>query len=333
MLPYDNIKYGLLYNWYAMQEQGSSYYPANAEVWDGTNSTMIINILGEINNEIPFNVYSGEIELTLNEMAESYAELGEYEYMIYTQDGGFHFIIVKTSEGELINTKPNGYITLNRLAGHSIIADAMASEGWGVPSGEDYGIMLDYYLYYNGDDFHTFGGALKEVGLIYWNAPNTGATNFYDMNVRGGGRRDELGQFIGKLEDMLLGVADELNVTTTTTFFGKLTYDSGESQNEEVTKNVGSYIRPVRPATTAEQLLSDGELTGVYYYGNDGKVYRTTKIGTQVWVADNLAETKWSDGSWIQGYDGGVYTPISDVNWVALTTAALCAYGDDISNI
>jgi hypothetical protein len=208
------------------------------------------------------------------------------------------------------------------------VGDDMRALNWGVPSETDYNIMLLYY----GGDYYTFGGALKEVGLIYWNVPNTGATNFYDMNVRGGGRRDELGQFIGKLEDGIYGVADERSVTTT--LFGKLTYDSERFWGEVVTKNVGSYIRPVRPATTSEQLLPDGELSGVYYYGNDGKVYRCTKIDTQVWVADNLAETKWSDGSWIQGYDGGVYTPITNESWAALDgEAALCAYYNDMDNV
>jgi len=88
----------------------------------------------------------------------------------------------------------------------------------------------------------------------------------------------------------------------------------------------------MRLATESELLLDDG-LISATYTGNDGKVYRCTKIGTQVWVADNLAETKFRNGDWIPGYDAGVYTPISNAAWAALTTAACCCYNDDTDNI
>jgi hypothetical protein len=88
----------------------------------------------------------------------------------------------------------------------------------------------------------------------------------------------------------------------------------------------GQSIRPIRTTTT----LSHGQ-TGTYT-GNDGKVYRTICIGTQEWLADNLCETKFRNGDYIPGFDGGVYTPITNEAWAALTTPACCAYDDDLSN-
>ncbi|HSA04237.1 MAG TPA: FISUMP domain-containing protein [Tenuifilaceae bacterium] len=59
----------------------------------------------------------------------------------------------------------------------------------------------------------------------------------------------------------------------------------------------------------------------------DGNVYKTVNIGTQVWMAENLKTTKYADG-----------TPIALVNttstWLELTetSKAYCWYNDDIAN-
>ncbi len=62
--------------------------------------------------------------------------------------------------------------------------------------------------------------------------------------------------------------------------------------------------------------------------GNDGTVYKTVKIGNQWWMAENLKETKYNNGSeikvitdnyeWIHCYD--------------FKTAARCVYNNDESN-
>lgn len=65
---------------------------------------------------------------------------------------------------------------------------------------------------------------------------------------------------------------------------------------------------------------------------NDGKVIPCVNIGTQTWTAANSNETKYRNGDWITGFDGGVYTPISNAAWSALTTEAMCYYNNDINN-
>jgi uncharacterized protein (TIGR02145 family) len=58
------------------------------------------------------------------------------------------------------------------------------------------------------------------------------------------------------------------------------------------------------------------------YTGNDGKTYASVKIGDQVWLSENLMETKYSDGSTIS-----VVTDNS--TWAGLSTGARCAYSND----
>ena len=54
----------------------------------------------------------------------------------------------------------------------------------------------------------------------------------------------------------------------------------------------------------------------------DGNIYKTITIGTQVWMAENLATTKFSDGSVIPSVT-------SDVVWAGLAKPGYCWYKND----
>jgi uncharacterized protein (TIGR02145 family) len=58
---------------------------------------------------------------------------------------------------------------------------------------------------------------------------------------------------------------------------------------------------------------------------NEGNIYYTIKIGTQVWMAENIKATKYNDGTDI---------PLVTDNylWAALTTPAYCWYNNDLTN-
>jgi hypothetical protein len=87
------------------------------------------------------------------------------------------------------------------------------------------------------------------------------------------------------------------------------------SSTEQLTKTAGFSIRLIKDDST-----DPGTLTDI-----DGNVYKTVKIGNQVWTASNWKCTKYSDG-----------TPIPNVTdntaWCALTTGAWCVYDNDINN-
>jgi len=174
------------------------------------------------------------------------------------------------------------------------------------------------------------GGKLKETGIIYWIAPNSFSFNTVNFNARGGGFRSPIGTFSN------LGQSCRIwNVNSYDTTYAYLINLVSADDNYNaglLEKTYGFSIRLMKTTPSVEDLAkADGEACDPYV-GNDGKYYRTVKIGTQVWVADNLFETKFRNGDYIHGYEAGVYTPISNANWATLTTEGMCIYDDDITN-
>jgi len=198
----------------------------------------------------------------------------------------------------------------------------IAADGWEVPT-QTHITTLRTYL----GGTTIAGGKLKETGFTHWHTPNTGATNETLFNLRANGHRPPTGIYSA--------LTYQGNFWSRTESTSQYAYHAWADHDlaylniaaNGVFKQAGNGIRLIKTTT----ILSDGQ-TGTYT-GNDGKVYRTICIGTQVWLADNLAETQFRNGDYIHGFDGGVYTPISNAAWAALTTAAVCVYGDDLNNM
>jgi uncharacterized protein (TIGR02145 family) len=72
-------------------------------------------------------------------------------------------------------------------------------------------------------------------------------------------------------------------------------------------------------------LLSFSQETGTFTDTRDGKVYKTIKIGNQIWMAENLSATKFNDGTEIP--------LISDSTmWSNLKSTGFCWYQNDYNN-
>lgn len=202
-----------------------------------------------------------------------------------------------------------------------------SSDTWVVPTNANWNTLITRL-----GGATVTGGKLKETGFTYWLSPNTGATNEVNYNARGSGRRSgSNGSFINGQGSatpwFYCTIFDNQNSSK------QITYNSASiSTIFHGTPALGSCIRLMRTATAPEQLLADGTACDPYT-GNDAKMYRTVKIGTQVWIADNLAEIKFRNGDYIHGYEGGTYTPISNTDWTALITAGVCLYGDNLANL
>jgi len=188
----------------------------------------------------------------------------------------------------------------------------IAASGWHVPSFSETTTIITYIA-----DTGNEGLYLKEVGLTYWNSPNTGATNSLKFNFRGAGYRQSSGTFSDLKNVGIIGTSDIIFSTNW----------RARSSGYNVAYFAASYndlkygfsLRLVKDYTT----LSHGQ-TGTYT-GNDGKIYRTICIGTQEWLADNLAETKYRNGD-------AIPEVTDNTAWSALTTGARCVYNNDESN-
>jgi len=164
-------------------------------------------------------------------------------------------------------------------------------------------------------DYWAGGGPLKETGTIYWNNPNTGATNTSKFNARGGGLRlATAGNFVYFKESSYFMIDDPDSFS----WSWILTYDS-EGVSFGGSAKDGSYIRAIKDST----ILSEGE-EGTYT-GNDGKVYKTICIGGVEYMSENLAETKYRNGD-------NIPEVTNNATWAGLVTGARCSYNNDETN-
>lgn len=219
---------------------------------------------------------------------------------------------------ELFGTKIKYGLLYNWYAATD--ARNICAEGWNLTTINKSNILATYL---GGNSIA--GGEMKEIGSTYWSS-NVGANNSSKFNGRGSAIRSWNGSFIGLLTSFYMW---ESNINSSTSGYAASLINSNTNflTNAGSLKQNGMSIRPVKDSTT----LTHGQ-TGTYT-GNDGKVYRTICIGTQEWLADNLAETRFRDGSLIPFHGSDNNDNFTNAEWGALTTAGLCAYNNDWSNV
>lgn len=189
--------------------------------------------------------------------------------------------------------------------------DTIAASGWHMPTISEYRTMIAYL----GDSLVS-GGKLKEAGFTYWSTPNTDATNDSKFNARAGGVRS---YFSYNSKDYG-GYYWNISVIGGSVYKMIVYYNSAGIEFVTDSKETGFSIRFLKNSTS----LSNGQ-AGTYT-GNDGRIYNTICIGTQEWLSENLAETKYRAGATIP-------TVTNQTTWNGLTTGAKCAYDNDESNV
>lgn len=175
----------------------------------------------------------------------------------------------------------------------------IAAPGWHIPARWE----LDALITYIGGQT-VAGGYLKEAGITHWETPNTGADNWSGFTSVGAGIRDAAIE--GYIQEWHEVWAYEYDVVM------YIAYNTA-------TAYTGINV-PLNRGVSVRLIKDDSTLAG--YTGNDGKTYTTVKIGTQVWMSENLRETKYATGADIPQVTN--YT-----TWNALVTGAWCWYNNN----
>lgn len=200
-------------------------------------------------------------------------------------------------------------------------ARKISAMGWHIPTQADFETLGTYLgATVTGGYFDTpnsVGGRLKETGFSYWSAPNTGALNNIKFNARGGGYRSGVTGAFNALNAQ--GQFFASSVIGPSAYTISLVYNSANIYSTYTNETAGLSVRLVKNVTS--------KLNGQpgIYIGNDSRVYNTICIGTQEWMCENLAETKYENGDLI---------PIvtNAASWIGLATGAMCAYNNDWTN-
>lgn len=233
--------------------------------------------------------------------------------------------ILRTATGNILRRFIQDYFypDFGLLYNYYVVKSALlitSSNDWNIPTFSEWYTLRDYL-----GGVELAGGKLKRTGLTHWESPNTGATNESGFNSVGAGYRGSLGDFILlKITDPQTTLYESGGASIFMGIAGSTSDDFG-----------GSNYRPFKNGMPI-RLIYSGAGTPTLYTGNDGKIYRVVAIGTspvQYWLADNLCETRFRDGSVIPWHGADAASFFTEAEWAALTTPGCAAYNNDVTNV
>lgn len=190
----------------------------------------------------------------------------------------------------------------------------LAPTGWEVP--HDFDTLIAYV------GGISVAGALKSQGTTIWTSPNVGTTDAYGFSIQPSGVRT--GFYDGYGTDFVsmgnlgsLWTSDNSNTPYNRYLYAYNEYIYGVSYLSVINYGMSVRCRKTDPTGwTAGDTVTD----------IDGNVYRTVKIGTEVWMQENLRTTHFNDG-------GSIPEVTDYLTWINLTTPALCAYDNNHYNL
>lgn len=179
----------------------------------------------------------------------------------------------------------------------------IAPAGWHVPTVADFNTLIAYL-----GGRLVAGGRLKETGYVNWHEPNTGADNSSGFGARGAGRRNLAGTYSKLFEECAMWTADEVGDYEANSCHLWYNYTNASIYNS-YDKRTGMSLR----------LIKDDSINPGNMIGNDEWIYRTVKIGNQVWMAENSHETQYRNGDLIPLYP-------DNSEWELLTDGGSCVW-------
>lgn len=194
----------------------------------------------------------------------------------------------------------------------------IAPTGWHVPTIAEFQTLIDYA---NANFGTSLSGGKSLAGKTEWTADggtnvignNLSLNNYNGFSAYPTGVRYFAGEFIaiaidGAFWTSTISGADARNTGMN---------NGGTTMTTQTNRKVcGLSVR----------LIRDSGNTARSFYDIDGNYYTSVTIGTQTWAVQNLATTKYVDGSSIPNVT-------VQATWVGLATGAYCAYNNSNTNV
>jgi len=186
----------------------------------------------------------------------------------------------------------------------------LAPAGWHVPTNNDFTTLATYLS-------TNVGYKLREAGTAHWKSPNTGATNSSGFTALPNSARENNGSFeLGFDQGLSSFLWTATSISPTTAHFGQLSYGNSLLVMDSVSWN------PTKAAGMAVRCIKDNNIPSTEVITDiDGNVYTEVVIGTQIWMVQNLATTRYNDGSSIPNIT-------DNTAWSELSTDAYCNLGN-----
>lgn len=181
--------------------------------------------------------------------------------------------------------------------------------GWHIPQKSELDTLITNCGY-----SYLAGGRLKEKTTLHWLSPNYNATDLYGFTLLPSGYRDLSGEFKYLTRDCYIGQKSDESAW----------YDHAVISYD--TEATGIYSSSYKTNGYCARCIKDDSTDPLSVTDYDGNVYRTVKIGNQVWMAQNYKCTKYNNGTSIPNVT-------DNSTWTSLTTGAMCAYNNDENNV
>ena len=208
---------------------------------------------------------------------------------------------------------------------YAVNTGKLCPTGWHVPSNDEW-ITLQNYLIANGYNYDgsttgtniaksmasTTGWASSTTTGAIGNSPLTNNTSGF--TALPGGLRSNSGTFVNI--SYYGGWWSSPEQGTSSAYYRSLYYDFSYLYDGYGTKVSGFSVRCLRNDNPNTSIISDA----------DNNVYNVIAIGSQYWLKQNLATTKYNDGTAIPNVTDGA-------TWAGLTTGAYCNYNNSMDSV
>lgn len=183
----------------------------------------------------------------------------------------------------------------------------IANTGWHVPTKAEADTLATYL-----GGWPTCVNKMKTTGMTDWNY-DSGATNSSGFSGKGSGVRLTNGSFEGLYS--YGGFHTSTQISTVGIYYFELDANTSSPPGLQLW-----HYSPWGAGANIRLIKDDSTLAS--YTGNDGTVYASVKINTQVWLSQSLKETRYRTGA-------SIPMVTDNSTWAGLSTGANCWYNND----